>query len=47
MPIQSCGQSVSARRGKRYTEIGQFIPTPVLSEDAEDAASEHGDTGTA
>jgi hypothetical protein len=22
MPIQSCGQSVSARRGKRYTEIG-------------------------
>ena len=24
MPIQSCGQSVSARRGKRYTEIGLF-----------------------
>jgi hypothetical protein len=22
MPIQSCGQSVSARRGKRYTETG-------------------------
>jgi len=24
MPIQSCGQSVSAQRGKRYTEIGLF-----------------------
>ena len=23
-PIQSCGQSVSARRGKRYTENGLF-----------------------
>jgi len=26
MPIQSCGQSVSAQRGKRYTEIGLFAP---------------------
>jgi len=25
MPIQSCGQSVSARRGKRYTEIGVLL----------------------
>ena len=24
MPIQSCGQSVSARRGKLYTETGLF-----------------------
>jgi len=24
MPVQSCGQSVSARRGKRHTEIGLF-----------------------
>jgi hypothetical protein len=24
MPIQSCGQSVSARRGKRYTEVDLF-----------------------
>ena len=27
MPIQSCGQSVGARRGKRYTEIGLLDPT--------------------
>jgi hypothetical protein len=26
MPIHICGQSVSARRGKRYTEIGLLIP---------------------
>ena len=25
MPIQSCGQSFSARRGKRYTEIGLLL----------------------
>jgi len=28
MAIQSCGQSVSARRGKRYTEIGLFCQAP-------------------
>jgi len=26
MPIQSCGQSVSARRGGQYTEIGCAAP---------------------
>jgi len=26
MPIQSCGQSLSAPRGKRYTEIGTLTP---------------------
>jgi hypothetical protein len=26
MPILSCGQIVSARHGKRYTEIGLFMP---------------------
>jgi hypothetical protein len=25
MPMQSCGQSVSARRGMRYTEIGHAV----------------------
>ena len=31
--MQSCGQSVSARRGKRYTEIGLFVagPTAVIT----------------
>jgi hypothetical protein len=29
MPIQSCGQSVSARRGKRYTEIGLLQLAPL------------------
>jgi hypothetical protein len=28
MPIQSCGQSVSARRGKRCTEIGLITARP-------------------
>jgi hypothetical protein len=26
MPIQSCGQSFSAQRGKRYTEVGVLPP---------------------
>jgi hypothetical protein len=33
MPIQSCGQSVSARRGKLYTEIGLFNPTAAAGDD--------------
>ena len=31
MPIQSCGQSVSAQRGKRYTEIGLLKRGPSRS----------------
>ena len=31
MPIQSCRQSVSARRGKRYTEIGLFLLFPRVT----------------
>jgi len=31
MPIQSCGQSVSARRGKRCTEIGLLTSYDVAS----------------
>jgi hypothetical protein len=31
MPIQSCGQSVSAQRGKRYTDIGQFDDCRTLT----------------
>jgi len=30
MPIQSCGQSVSARRGQQYTEIGLLHWTPLI-----------------
>jgi hypothetical protein len=36
MPIQSCGQSVSARRGKQYTEIGLLMTSLARG------GSEHG-----
>jgi len=29
MPMQSCRQSASARRGKRYTDIGLYLPGPT------------------
>jgi len=32
MPIQSCGQSVSAQRGKPYSEIGPLTSYDVASD---------------
>ena len=29
MPVQSCGQSINARRRERYTENGLFEPTSL------------------